>query len=86
MLSENLTLKSTVETGGNSDHGPISLLVIPLDKKPPTPFKFNPLWLEDEWYRVQIQNSWHPIRRALNHTAMQQFADNLSREKKVSKE
>ena len=70
MLSENLTLKSIVELGGNSDHRPISLLVIPPDKKPPSPFKFNPLCLEDEQYKVQIQNPWRPIRRALNHTAM----------------
>ena len=70
LLNENLTLKPAVEIGGNYDHRPISLLIIPLEKKPPAPFKFNPLWLEDEQYRIQIQNAWLPVRENPNHSEM----------------
>ena len=86
LLNENLTLKSAVETRGDSDHRPIYLLIIHPEKKPPAPFKFNPLWLEYEQYKIQIQNPWQPIRIIPNHSAMQPFANNLVREKKISKE
>ena len=86
LLNVNLTLRSTIETGGNSDHRPISLIVRLLDKKPLTPLKFNPLWLEEDEYRAQIQIAWKPLRSSPNHSVMQQFIENLTRENKISKE
>ena len=48
------------------------------------PFKFNSLWLEEDAYRDQIISAWKPIKSLPNHTAMQQFVENLSRAKKIS--
>ena len=56
LLNENLIIKSTMETGGCFDHRPISLIISAPEKKPPTPFKFNPQCLEDEMYREKITN------------------------------
>ena len=86
LLNVNLTLRSTIETGGNSDHRPISLIVRLLDKKPPTPLEFNPLWLEEDEYRAQIQIAWKPLRSSQNHFVMQHFTENSTREKKIAKE
>ena len=86
MLNENLIIKFTVETGGSSDHRPIYLLISAPEKKPPTPFKFNPQCLEDEQYKDQINSAWQPVIRSPNCSIMQQFADNLARAKKISKE
>ena len=57
LLNKNLIIKSSVETGGSSDHKPISLLISLSKKNPPAPFKFNPQCLEDEQYKEQILNS-----------------------------
>ena len=54
LLNGNLILKYVIETRGNSDHRPISLIITPPKKKPPTPFKFNPLWMEEDEYKDQI--------------------------------
>ena len=85
-MNENLIIKSVVETGGCSDHRPISLLISTPEKKPPAPFKFNPHCLEDDQYREQITASWQSVQRSPNCNKMQQFAENLTREKKITKE
>ena len=86
LLNVKLTLRSTIETGGDFDHRTVSLIVRLPDKKPPAPLKFNPLWLEEDEYRAQIKIAWKPLRISQNHSAMQQFTENLTRENKISKE
>ena len=86
LMNENLIIKSVVETEGCSDHGPISLLISTPEKKPPTPFKFNPHCLEDDQYREQISATWQSVKRSSNCSMMQQFAENLTRARKITKE
>ena len=75
-----------VETGGNSYHCPIVLQIKTPEVKPPAPFKLKPQWLEEEEYRDLILGAWEPLQETQNHSLMQQFADNLARAKKISKE
>ena len=57
LIDGNLRIRSSIETRGISDYIPITLTVRLPEEKPSTPFKFNPLWLEEEEYRAQIQNT-----------------------------
>ena len=42
LISSDLILKASVETGGNSDHCPIVLSIKTPKVNPPAPFKFKP--------------------------------------------
>ena len=42
--------------------------------------------MEEDEYKDQIISAWKPIRSSANNTAMQKFAENLARAKKISKE
>ena len=50
LLQDTLVFKLIVETCGLSDHSSISLSITRSKAKPPTPFRFNPNWLEHEEY------------------------------------
>ena len=54
--------------------------------KPPSPIKFKPQRLAEDEYRNLILEAWEPLHEAKNHSLVQQFADNLARAKKISKE
>ena len=79
-------MQDMVETSGDSDHFPIVLTIKTPEVKPPAPFKLKPQWLEEEEYRDLILGAWEPLQETQNHSLMQQFADNLARAKKISKE
>ena len=49
LIRDDLILQSKVEIGGKSDHLPIALTLRPSEVKPPSPFKFKPQWLEEEY-------------------------------------
>jgi exonuclease III len=80
-----IRIRSWVETGGTSDHRPVVLSLDPPEIKPPTPFKFNPAWLEEEDYKIMFQSVWTPLVNSQSRSFMQQWADNLSKVKKATK-
>ena len=46
LIGRDLILKASVETGGNSDHSPIVLIIKSPESKILSPFNFTPHWLE----------------------------------------
>ena len=62
LVNEQLILQSMVEIGGNSDHPPIVLKIRVPEEKPPSPFKFNPQWLEEEDDKTLILKAGKPLR------------------------
>lgn len=45
---------------GISDHCPIFLELRGRQRKPPSPFKFNPSWLKEEGFQNLVKELWHP--------------------------
>ena len=54
--------------------------------KPPSPFKFKPQWSTEEEYKTLVLEAWKPLQKVHNHFLMHQFADNLARVKRISKD
>ena len=79
-------LKTAVEIGGLSDHRPITLSITIPEEKPPTHFKFNLVWLENEDYREMVKKNWKLLEVQSSDNYMYQMMDNLSTIKKLSKE
>eukprot|EP00253_Pinus_taeda_P018287 PITA_18287 len=77
-------IRQWVEEIGNSDHFPIFLdLTIP-PHKPPTPFKFNPAWLQDPSFCNMFKETWiHPDQNAGEDKSFL-FMENLKRLKKAT--
>ena len=85
-FQDQLVLKTTVKTCEMLDHRPISLsLSIPEDK-PPSPFKFDLVWLENEEYRALVQEKWKPLGNHSSKSFMYQMTENLTNINKISKE
>ena len=78
-------LKTAVEIGGLSDHRPITLSITIPEEKPPTHFKFNLVWLENEDYREMFKRNWKPLEVQSSDSYMYKMIDNLSTIKKISK-
>ena len=81
-----MVLKIVVETWGLSDHRPITLSITISEDKPPTPFKINLLWLEDEYYREMSRINWKLLEVQSSNSYMYKIMENLSTIKKLSKE
>ena len=86
LIRDDLIYKSEVESGGLSDHRPITLSISIPEENPPVPFKFNPNWLDDEEYRKLVKENWKPIDLQPTEGYMQQMVNNLSKINKISKE
>jgi len=80
-----IRIRSWVETGGTSDHRSVVLSLDPPEIKPPTPFKFNLAWLEEEDYKIMFQSVWTPLVNYQSRSFMQQWNDNFSKVKKSTK-
>ena len=85
MFQDQLVLKSTVEIAGLSYRRMIALSITILEEKPPSPFKFNPVWLEHEDYQEMVQEKWKPVGNHSTKSCMCQMMENLSTIKKLSK-
>ena len=79
-------LKTAVEKRGLLDHRPITLSITIPEEKSPIPFKFNPIWLENEDYMEMVKRNWKPLEVQSSDNFMYLMADNLSTIKKISKE
>eukprot|EP00253_Pinus_taeda_P004076 PITA_04076 len=73
-----------VEEVGNSDHFPIFLELTFPPPKPPTPFKFNPSWLQVPSFNDFFKKTWiHPDRNTIMGKGFL-FMENLKRLKKAT--
>jgi len=63
---------------------PILLIMEKKFPRPPSPFKFNHVWLRDEDYRKLVQQIWIPINEDDGCSFMGQFTSNIANIKNVS--
>jgi hypothetical protein len=75
-ISENLLtfmflFKSWVSFGGLSDHLRVLFHMAMGRDKPPTPLKFNRVWLQEEDFKKAIKDSWIPLSMSLCGMYMQ---------------
>jgi hypothetical protein len=82
ILDSTLMCKQWVGSGGDSDHHPIFLKVVPQPKKPTSPFKFNSSWLKDDEFIALVKEVWTPIDSSIGMQATIQMTTNLKRLKK----
>jgi hypothetical protein len=47
-----------VGSSGGSDHNPIFFQLELRDENPSSPFKFNPIWLEEEYFQELVRSEW----------------------------
>jgi hypothetical protein len=52
--------------------------------KPPRPFKFNPIWFEDEEFVNIVKDEWSHFSPSVHELAMFQFVENLKIVKEVT--
>eukprot|EP00253_Pinus_taeda_P003035 PITA_03035 len=77
-------IRQWVEEIGNSDHFKIFLDMTIPPHKPPTPFKFNPAWLQDPSFCNLFKETWiHPDQNAGEDKSFL-FMENLKRLKKAT--
>eukprot|EP00253_Pinus_taeda_P030676 PITA_30676 len=77
-------IRQWVEEIGNSDHFPIFLDMTTPPHKPPTPFKFNPAWLQDPSFCNMFKETWiHPDQNVGEDKSFL-FMENLKRLKKAT--
>ena len=79
-------VRQWVGSGGLSDHFPIFFEIKKGPSNPPSPLKFNKLWLQEESFRKLFLSYWNPIRGENDRSAAIQFADNIKRLKVHIKE
>jgi len=75
-----------VESGGISDHSPIMIEISGGTPKPPSPFKFNPGWMQDEEYIKLVNYVWLKYNCTEHGHAAVHFMENLRRIKEVTKD
>ena len=85
MFQDQLVLKSTVEIAGLSYRRMTALSITILEEKPPSPFKFNPVWLEHEDYREMVKENWNPLENQSSESCTYQMNENLTTIKKLLK-
>jgi len=71
--------------GGNvgvTHYMPIVLEVSKAGPKIPLPMKFNHEWLKEEDYNKMIEETWHPLSEDAGQYFMQQFYENIGKNKK----
>ena len=79
-------VRQWVGSGGLSDHFPIFFEIKKGPYNPPSPLKFNKIWLQEESFRKLFLSYWNPIRGEIDRSAAIQFADNIKRLKVHIKE
>jgi hypothetical protein len=77
LLEEAFQVRQWIGAGGISDHCPLWLVLEGGPKKPPSPFKFNATWLEDESFRDLVKKHWRPFDSRTGTPAGVHFAKNL---------
>jgi len=91
LVSENLVdsffqIRQWVGSGGASDHFPIFLEIRKGPNNPPSPLKFNKLWLQEESFKNLFITNWRGYNENSMRTAAFQFAENINRLKGAIKE
>ena len=72
-------IKQWVGEGGELDHFPIYLEVKVAQQKPPSPFKLNVTWLEDEGYIHSVKSLQIPHDANNKELLTVQFLNNLKK-------
>ena len=78
-------IRQWVGKSGLSDHFPIFLEFKNAPVKPPSPLKFNKIWLKDESFIDLITNGWAHYELGNRNSAAFQFAENFRNLKEVIK-
>lgn len=73
----------TLVGGVAPDYLPLLMQIEKEDNKPPEPFKFNDTWLEEEWFRNLVIQSWKKYEPNAGERSMFQFAKNLKKVKRI---
>ena len=63
------SVRQWVGCGGLSDHFPIFFEIKKGPNNPPSPLKFNKLWLQDETFKNLFHNHWIPIEGDIDRSA-----------------
>ena len=79
-------VRQWVGSGGLSDHFPIFFEIQKGPTNPPSPLKFNKVWLQDETFKNLLLTNWIPFDGDLDRSASFQFADNIKKLKRVIKD
>ena len=80
------SVRQWVGSGGLSDHFPVFFEIKKGPINPPSPLKFNKLWLQDETFKNLFLTHWIPIDGDDDRSTAIQFADNIKNIKVVIKE
>lgn len=79
-------IRQWVGSGGASDHFPIFFEIKKGPIKPPSPLKFNKIWLQDESFKNLFLSLWTPFHGDNVRITAFQFADNIKRLKEAIKD
>lgn len=79
-------VRQWVGSGGISDHFPIFFEIQKGPSNPPSPLKFNKVWLQDETFKNLFLANWTPFDRDFERSTAFQFADNIKNMKRMIKE
>jgi hypothetical protein len=85
LLEKPLQMKQWIGHGGISDHYPIFFELRKGANKPPSPFKFNRTWLNDDTFLKLVWENWTPFNPESNSTVGLHFVKNLQRLKEKTK-
>jgi hypothetical protein len=75
-------IKQWIACGGESDHSPILFEILGSLGKPPSPFKFNLAWLNEESFQTLVKICWVPFDMNGGVVSGVHFASNLKQVKK----
>jgi len=84
-VDHNLNILQWIGNGGASDHFPIFLELQEGRSKPPSPLKFNKIWLKDPTFFELVKIIWEPFLHRGDLSSSFHFAKNISRIKKSIK-
>ena len=79
-------VRQWVGSGGASDHFPIFFEIKKGPVNPPSPLKYNKIWLKDESFKQLFLDLWNPFLQEDVRSAAFQFADNIKRLKGAIKD
>jgi hypothetical protein len=75
-------IKSWVSFGGLSDHMLVMFIMVSDEEKPPSPLKFNHIWLLEEDFKKLVEDLWVHITLS-SSTYMFQFVENIAKVKEA---
>jgi hypothetical protein len=79
LLEKGFLIHSLVSERGFSDHWSITLKLKSGSNSTLPPFKFNPIWMEEDDLQGLVRNNWHWLCQENHLPLMQQFAKNLDK-------